>query len=90
VWALAQKYFDGSIANVPVTLAIHALGSNQVELRFNTLRGFHYKLQSTPDLDQTFADEPGGFVQAFDAVGVQTNTPTGSNGFYRIQKSLVP
>ncbi|MFO1513950.1 MAG: vanadium-dependent haloperoxidase [Verrucomicrobiota bacterium] len=89
-WALAQKYFDGSVTNVPVTLAIRALSGNQHELRFNTVRGLYYKLQSTTDLSQPFADEPGGFALAFDTFGIQTNTPVGPVKFYRVTKTLAP
>jgi hypothetical protein len=46
-WALAQKYFDGSITNTPINLAIRALHPG-FELRFNTVRGFNYALQSSP------------------------------------------
>src|SRR6185436_18289444 len=67
VWALAKKYFDGSVTNTPVAVAIRSLGTNGCELRFNTVRGFYYKLQSTPDPSQPFSDEPGGFVRAVDS-----------------------
>ena len=56
-WNLARSYFDGSIANIPITLAIRALTPIGCELRFDTLRGFVYRLQSTKNLAQPFADD---------------------------------
>lgn len=90
VWALAQKYFNGSITNTPIMLAIRALNSGQCELRYSALRGFYYKLQSTPSLDQPFADEPGGLQQALDTSITVTNNFTGEAGSYRAVRALSP
>jgi hypothetical protein len=89
-WALAQEYFDGSVTNLPVTLALQTLNSNQLELRFNTVRGLYYQMQSAPDLGQAFTNEPGGFALAFDTVNVQTNVAEGLSKFYRVRKALTP
>jgi hypothetical protein len=89
-WALAQKYFDGSVTNLPVSLAIRPLNTNSHELRFTALRGFYYKLQSRPDFTLPFIDEPGGFIQAFDTTIAVTNPPVGPMRFYRVMKSLAP
>jgi hypothetical protein len=62
--------------------------STSSEVRCNTLRGFFYKLQSTPDLSQPFVDEPGGFTQAFDASMTRTGSLTGSSRFYRMAAAL--
>lgn len=89
VWALAQKYLDGSVTQTPITLAIRPLNPTQCELRFNTLRGFFYKLQSTPDLGQAFADEPGGFAQAFDTAMLRADG-AGGQKFYRVVGAPAP
>ena len=87
-WALAKKYFDGSVAHCGPILAIHPLQPGHCGLRFNTVRGLCYKLQSTPSLDQPFTDEPGGFVQACDSSMFCTDTLTGPGKFYRVVQSL--
>ena len=56
-WNLARKYFDGSIASVPITLSIRPLNPAGCELRIETIRGFVYRLQSTRSLAQPFADD---------------------------------
>jgi hypothetical protein len=89
VWALAQKYFDGSITETAITMAIHPVSLTQCEVQFNTVRGFFYKLQSTPDMAQAFADEPGGFQQAFDSTMVRTDGGQPKK-FYRVVSAPVP
>ncbi len=82
VWALAQKYWDGSVVNPPVTLT--KLNSSQVEVRYHAPRGFYYDLQTTPDLNQPFVAEPPGTSTPFDAVTVvRTNSLSGPAKFYR-------
>lgn len=90
VWALARTYFDGSVTNTPITLAIRALNPANCEIRFNTLRGFYYNLQSTPDLNQPFTNGPGGFVQALDSSLARPDSITGPKKFYRVVRSLAP
>jgi len=89
-WALAQKYFDGSIAQVPFALTIRPLDPTGCELRFNTVRGFFYKLQSTSDLLQSFTDDPAGFVQAFDTLMVRTDSIAGPRKLYRVVRAPAP
>jgi hypothetical protein len=82
-WALARKYFDGTVTNSPVTLASRPLGPGQWELRCDTLRGFYYQLQSTADLRSAFTNEPGGFVRALDSSILRTNEFSGPARFFR-------
>ena len=89
-WALAQKYFDGSIAQTPFALSIRPLYPAGCELRFNTVRGFFYKLQSTSDLLQPFTDDPAGFVQAFDTAMVRTDNVPSQKNLYRVVRSTTP
>ena len=89
-WALARKYFDGSVLSTPLTLTIRQANPAQCELRFSTIRGCFYKLQSTPDLRQSFTDEPGGFSPAVEALTTLTDGITGSQKFYRVVGALAP
>ncbi len=89
-WALAQKYFNGSVVNNPVTLALRKVDSNNDEIRHNTLRGFYYKLQSTTNLSAAFTDEPGGAKLALEGWLVTTNSASASQKFYRAASSLAP
>jgi hypothetical protein len=90
VWELAHKYFDGSVVNTPITLALQKMDASQDEVRHNTLRGFYYKLQSTTNLNTAFTDEPGGNQLALDGSRVTTNTAAGPQKFYRAASSLNP
>ena len=83
VWDLARSYFDASVTNTPIFLTMRRLAADQCEVRYNTLRGIFYKLQSTPDLSQSFTNDPAGFVQAFDTAMLRTNSLSGQNFFYR-------
>ena len=89
VWALAQKYWNGSVVNPSVTLT--KLNSSEVEVRYHAPRGFYYDLQTTPDLNQPFAAEPPGTSTPFDAVTVvRTNSISGSAKFYRAMGRSTP
>ena len=83
-WNLARSYFDGSIASTPVTLAIRALTPIGCELRFDTLRGFVYRLQSTRNLAQPFADEVGNRSPAADTAVTLTDLDAAMSKFYRV------
>jgi hypothetical protein len=89
VWELAKKYFDGSVTGTPV--AIHRLGADQYEVRYNTVRGLYYKLQSTPDLNEPFTDDPPAVSQPFDALSIgRTNSISGAKKFHRAVGTLAP
>ena len=89
VWALAKKYFDGSVTDTPV--ALRRLGSDQYEVSFNTVRGLYYRLQSTSDLNLPFTDDPPTVSQPFDALSVaRTNTLVGPGKFHRAVGTLAP
>ena len=90
VWTLAQKYFDGSWTNVPVSLAFRKLTAGANEIRFNTLRGFYYKVQSTTNLNVAFADDPGGATRAMEGTLVTTNASTAPRKFYRAAAAPAP
>ncbi|HMC27882.1 MAG TPA: vanadium-dependent haloperoxidase, partial [Verrucomicrobiae bacterium] len=83
VWALAQQYFDGSVNNSPVNLAIRPVSGNQCELSYNTIRGCYYKLQATADLGQPFRDFTG-FTQATNIVTTRLDGNGSSRRFFRV------
>lgn len=89
-WALARQYFDGSILSNTVNVALTPSNPGQLELRYSTLRGFHYKLQTAPDLQSTFTDTPEGFFQATDTWSVRAEDAVGPGKFYRVVRSLSP
>jgi hypothetical protein len=90
VWGLAQHYFDGSVIQTPVTIALAKSSSGTNQIRLNVLRGLYYKLQSTADLSQPFIDEPGGPTLAYDTSLIITNLPSGGQRFYRAECLLTP
>jgi hypothetical protein len=90
VWAVAQKYFDGSILTAPVTLALRPIAPGTNELRCTTYRGFYYKLQSTTNLNFPFTDEPGGPTLALEAFLTVTNVVDTPQKFYRMGVSQTP
>jgi hypothetical protein len=90
VWALAKKYFDGSVLSSPTTLTAKPLANGNHEVRCNTLRGLYYTLQSTTDLSLPFTNEPSGSTRAFDGSLATTNPPAGAQKFYRMATSLGP
>ena len=90
VWALAKKYWDGSVANTPMTIALKPVSAGSHELRFNTLRGLYYKVQSTTNLNVAFSDEPGAATLALEGWFVKTNAAAGPQKCYRARSSLAP
>jgi hypothetical protein len=73
-----------------VTLAVHKLDSGESEVRFNTLRGLYYKVQSTTDLSLPFTDEPGDATVALNSSIARTNAVDTPQKFYRTGTSLTP
>ncbi len=89
-WALARQYFDGSVLTNSVSLSIRSLTATQCELRYNTLRGFSYKLQSTASLELPFTDISSTVTQAVDTAVIRMDNPPNPNMFYRVVRNLVP
>ncbi len=90
VLQLATRFFNGTVATSDVALAIQAQGPSVHRLSYSTVRGLFYKQQSTPSLSVPFTDDVGGFVTAYDASVVSTNTSSGSQRFFRVLTSLQP
>jgi hypothetical protein len=89
-WEVARRYFDGSITNAPLNVALRTLASGEGEVRFNTIRAMYYKLQATTSLGAPFVDVPGGTLQAFDSSLAVTNAFGGDGKFYRAVRTLTP
>src|SRR5206468_7314806 len=89
-WALASKYFDGSVTTTPIIVTMQSAATASVQIRCNTLRGMYYKLQSTTDLSVPFTDEPGGTMLATEGWMTVTNSVGSSQKFYRVACSLHP
>jgi len=89
-WALAQKFFDGSVVNPAINLATRRLDGDKVELRFNTVRGLYYRVQTAPQVAGPYADggQPGQL--AFETLFVSTNACTDPQQYFRVSASLVP
>ena len=87
-WAQARQYFDGSVMNHPVSLTIRPSSDELCEIRYTTLRGFYYKLQSSASLDEPFADDPSGVMQATDTWISQFDSGGARGKFYRVSKTL--
>ena len=90
VWALTQKYFDGSLVITPSNLALRKLPSGANEIRFGTLRGFYYQVQSTTNLNVAFTTEPGDAILALEDSLTTTNASSAPQKFYRVAGALAP
>lgn len=90
VWGLARKFFDGSITNVPVNIATRKVDSNNVELRYNAVRGMYYKVHSSANVEGPYSDggQPGQL--AYEGSIANTNALSGNQKFFRISSSLSP
>jgi hypothetical protein len=89
-WALAQKYFNGSLLQAPVAMTIRPANPTGCEIRFNTLRGLFYKLQSSDEILGPFTDDVFGFSQAVDSSMLRVDNPMGTRKFYRVVGALSP
>jgi hypothetical protein len=88
-WALARKFFDGSVINSEVKLATRNVDGNNVELRYNAVRGLFYKVQSAANVEGPYSD--GGAVQiATEASIGSTNSASDAQKFFRVSASLAP
>ncbi len=88
-WALVKKFFDGTVANSDVTLATRKLDGNNVELRYNAVRGLYYKVQSASNVDGPYTDSGSGQVALEASVGT-TNSVSEPHQFFRVSSSLAP
>lgn len=85
-WALAARYFDGSITSTPTRLALTTPSASQRRLHFDTLRGYDYQLLSTTNLSQAFSALTASFTATNSSVN-WTDAAIGSVKFYRLLRT---
>jgi hypothetical protein len=90
VWNLAQKYFDGTVIQTPVELAVRQLPDGRHEVRIETLRGLYYKLESATDLNTGFDDDRAGLELTKETSIARTNSAAGPAMYYRAAASTTP
>jgi len=89
-WALAQKYFDGSITNSAINLAARNLDGSNMEVRYNAVRGLYYKLLTATNAAGPYSDGGNPGQLAFEASIGSTNSMTGAHEFFRVSSSTAP
>jgi hypothetical protein len=90
VWALAKKFFDGTVVDSPVNLISSKVDGSNLEVRYNAVRGLYYKILSATNVDGPYTDggQPGQLAQ--EASIATTNAPGGAQKFYRVSASRAP
>ncbi len=73
-----------------MNLTFARVNSSQCQIRYDTVRGMFYKLQSCPSFGEAFADDGGGFTQAMDTFSVRTQTANDSAKFFRAVSAGAP
>ena len=90
-WALAKKFFDGTVGDSPVSLATRKIPGDNVEVRFNAVRGLYYKVLSSADVNGPYSDGGAAAQVALEASVASTNAVAGQpQKFYRVSSSLAP
>lgn len=87
-WALARKFFDGTVAKSEIHLSTRPVEGGNAELRFNAVRGLFYKVHSAANVDGPYT--AGLSALALEASFASTNAPSGAQKFYRVSSSLNP
>ena len=95
-FALAEKYWMGTIQSESMMPQITRLESGDVQVTWKALRGLYYKVQTSPDLinwtDATsYSQSYTNGALAGDTSGVWIDTtPSPGKEFYKIVRSTVP
>ena len=89
-WALAKKYFDGSIVNSPISLTASTLGTTNVAVRFNAVRGLYYKVVTASNAAGPYSDGGNPGQLAYEASVASTNSLSDPQKFFRVSSSLAP
>jgi len=87
---LVRKFFDGSVINSEVKLSTHNIDGNNVELRYNAVRGMYYKVHSATNVEGPYSDGGGVGQLATEASIGNTNAPGGAQKFFQVSASLTP
>jgi hypothetical protein len=89
-WALARKYFDGTVGTTEVNLATRKLDGNNVEVRFNAVRGLFYQVHSAANVEGPYSNGGAASQVALEASVASTNSLADGQKFFRISTSLTP
>ena len=89
-WALVQKFFDGSVINSPVSLTARKLDANNLEVRYNAVRGLYYKVLTSANVAGPYSDGGNPAQRAFEASVATTNVLSSPQMFFRVSTSLAP
>jgi hypothetical protein len=89
-WELARKFFDGSVINSELRLATRQLDANNLEIRFNAVRGLYYRVQTAANVEGPYTDQGGPGQAAMEASIATTNSLAGPPKFFRGAASLTP
>ena len=88
-WALAKKFFDGTVGDSEVNLATRSVDATNVEVRYNAVRGLYYKVHTAANVEGPYTDG-GTATQALEASIASTNALGDSQRFFRVSASLNP
>ena len=90
VWELARTFFDGSVINSEVHLTTRILDDNNMEVRFNAVRGLYYKVLTSTNVAGPFGDDGSTGQLALEASVASTNSLSNDQKFFRVSASLAP
>ncbi len=87
-WALAKKYFDGSITNEPFSSHLRFDLADTGDLDWEAFRGSYYQIQHTDSLTNEFTNL-GGWIQATETVErYPLPEDASASGFFRVMRSF--
>lgn len=89
-WALAQKFFDGSVPTAEIRVSSRKVDAGNMEVRFNAVRGLYYRIHSAASVEGPYTGGEGPGQLAFEASIAQTNSVSPGQRFYRVSSSLDP
>ena len=90
VWGLAQKFFNGSVINSDISLTTSKLNGNNMELRFNAVRGLYYKVLTSTNVAGPYSNGGSPGQVALEASIASTNAMNEVQKFFRVSASLAP
>lgn len=88
-WALARKYFDGTVGNSEIQLATKLNGGN-AELRFSAVRGLYYKVHTAANVEGPYSNGGSQGQMALEASTAVTNAVSDTQKYFRVSGSLSP
>ena len=88
-FALAEKYWTGSILNDVMVPAISVVDGGKVKVTWNATRGMYHKVQTSPNLSVWTNVAPA--TVAYNTNGAWTDdAPEPGKKYYRIVRSFLP